>query len=561
MAPPAPPREASARDVPGMSAAPTAEVLAGPPTRGPGSENFPVASWLLAPALRRPVLAFYHFVRAADDIADHPELPPEEKLARLARLEAALDDPATPLPLARALHESGAGTGEARRMLSAFRQDATQRRHAGWAALEDYCARSAAPVGRLLLRLHGETDPEALAGAEALASALQILNHLQDLGPDRAALDRVYLPQDWMALAGGEDAFFADAAARAPVLLTALDRVEAMLDRAARLPRRLRSRRLALESAVTLHLARRLLARLRAADPLAGRVALSRADMAAALLAAPRLGASDAALVRERVKRARSSFARGMAATHGPARRALYAVYAFCRAVDDIADGTMPEADKRAGLAEWRTKLERPDCPLSRELAWARAAFALPLAECHAMIDGMEADAGPSRRIADRAALDLYCRQVAGSVGALAVRIFGAPEAEAYGLALGHAFQLVNVLRDIDEDALRERVYLPLSDLAAAGIPPDAPAAALVADPRLPGVAAALAERAEAAFAEADARMPPGRARELKPARLMLLGYHALLRRMRAQGFARPRRRPRLGRAEKLAVALRALRP
>ncbi|WP_181378251.1 squalene/phytoene synthase family protein [Teichococcus aestuarii] len=554
-----------------MSAAPAAEVLAGPPTRGPGSENFPVASWLLASALRRPVLAFYHFVRAADDIADHPELPPEEKLARLARLEAALDDPAASLPLARALHESGAGTAEARRMLSAFRQDATQRRYASWAALEDYCARSAAPVGRLLLRLHGETDPEALAGAESLAAALQILNHLQDLGPDRAALDRVYLPQDWMALAGGEDAFFTDAAARAPVLLTALDRVEAMLDRAARLPRRLESRRLALESAVTLHLARRLLARLRAADPLAGRVALSRADMAAALLAAlrlgaprlgaPRLGTDDAALVRARVKRARSSFARGMAATHGPARRALYAVYAFCRAVDDIADGTMPEADKRAGLAEWRGKLERPDCPLSRELAWARDAFALPLAECHAMIDGMEADAGPSRRIADRAALDLYCRQVAGSVGALAVRIFGAPEAEAYGLALGHAFQLVNVLRDIDEDALRERVYLPLSDLAVAGIPPDATAAALVADPRLPGVAAALAERAEAAFAEADARMPPGRARELKPARLMLLGYHALLRRMRAQGFAPPRRRPRLGRAEKLAVALQALRP
>lgn len=544
-----------------MTPSPAAGVLAGPPTRGPGSENFPVASWLLAPALRRPVLAFYHFVRAADDIADHPELAPEEKLARLARLEAALDDPATALPLARALHESGAGTAEARHMLSAFRQDATQRRYGSWPALEDYCARSAAPVGRLLLRLHGETDAEAMAGAGALAAALQVLNHLQDLGPDRAALDRVYLPQDWMALAGGEARFFADPAARAPLLGTALDRVEAMLDRAASLPRRLASRRLALESAVTLHLARRLLARLRAADPLAGRVALSRADMAAALLAAPRLGGTDAALVRARVRRARSSFARGMAATHGPARRALYAVYAFCRAVDDIADGAMPEADKRAALAEWRAKLERPDCPLSRELFWARGAFALPLAECHAMIDGMEADAGPARRIADAAALALYCRQVAGSVGAMAVRIFGAPEAEEYGLALGHAFQLVNVLRDIDEDAARERVYLPLSDLAAAGVPPGAPAAALVADPRLAAVAGALAARAEAAFAEAAALMPPHRARELKPARLMLMGYHALLRRMRAEGFRPPRRRARLGRREKLAMALRALRP
>ncbi|WP_456316649.1 squalene/phytoene synthase family protein [Teichococcus aestuarii] len=518
MAPPALPREASSRDVPGMSAAPAAEVLAGPPTRGPGSENFPVASWLLAPALRRPVLAFYHFVRAADDIADHPELPPEEKLARLARLEAALDDPATPLPLARALHESGAGTAEARRMLSAFRQDATQRRYAGWAALEDYCARSAAPVGRLLLRLHGETDPEALAGAESLAAALQILNHLQDLGPDRAALDRVYLPQDWMALAGGEDAFFTDAAARAPVLLTALDRVEAMLDRAACLPRRLESRRPALESAVTLHLARRLLARLRATDPLAGRVALSRADMAAALLAALRLSApalAPPARHRRRGAGAGAGEARPLLlrARHGGHARpgAARALRRLCLLPCRGRHRRRHHARGRQARwpAEWRGKLERPDCPLSRELAWARSAFALPLAECHAMIDGMEADAGPSRRIADGAALDLYCRQVAGSVGALAVRIFGAPEAEAYGLALGHAFQLVNVLRDIDEDALRERVYLPLSDLAAAGLPPDAPAAALVADPRLPAVAAALAERADAAFAAADALLPP----------------------------------------------------
>jgi phytoene synthase len=261
--------------------------------------------------------------------------------------------------------------------------------------------------------------------------------------------------------------------------------------------------------------------------------------------------------VRARVLRARSSFGGGMAAARGEARRALFAVYAFCRIVDDIADGAMPEAEKRAQLQQWRRKLEQPDCPVSRELAWARIAFTLPLAECHAMLDGMEADAGPSRRIADAAALELYCRQVAGSVGALAVRIFGAAEAEPFGIALGRALQLVNILRDIDEDALRDRLYLPQDALQAAGLA-EAPAVRMVADPRLAGVAAALAGQAAAAFAAAEALRPPQHRAALRPAGLMLEGYRRLLERMVAQGFAAPRRRVRLGTADRLGLLLRS---
>ena len=164
-----------------------------------------------------------------------------------------------------------------------------------------------------------------------------------------------------------------------------------------------------------------------------------------------------------------------MAALKGGRRRALWGVYAFCRAVDDIADGAMPEAEKRRFLADWRRKLAAPDCVLSRELAFAREAYGVPLAECEAMISGMETDSADRLRLATEADLDLYCRQVAGSVGAMSVRIFGAPEAEGFGLALGHTFQLTNILRDVDEDALRERVYIPRDLLDAAGIP-DGPA-------------------------------------------------------------------------------------
>ncbi|MBW8269478.1 squalene/phytoene synthase family protein [Caldovatus aquaticus] len=531
------------------------------PTRDHDEENFPTASLLLARPVRAQVLAFYRFVRAADDIADHPRLGAAQKLAELEAMERALDDPATARREARRLHALGVGTEEARRMLSAFRQDVAKRRYADWAELEDYCTRSADPVGRMLLRLHGEDAVAAGGAADALCTALQILNHLQDLVPDRTALDRVYLPLSWLARAGGEAAFFlpARAAERRAVLDAALLRVEAKLDEAAALPRLLRSRRLALQSAVTIALARRLLARLRAADPVLRRVALTRPDFARAFAGAA-FPPSDAAIVRAAVRRAGSSFARGMAALRGERRRALWALYAFCRAVDDIADSAMPEAEKRRFLAAWRRKLAAPDCALSRELAHARARFALPLAECEAMIAGMETDAADRVRLADEAALETYCRRVAGSVGAMAVRIFGVPEAEAFGLALGRTFQLVNILRDLDEDALRERVYLPLDLLAAHGIGGDAPAAEIVRHPRIAEACRPLAERARDGFARAEAEIARLDQRALLPARVMMWGYRRLLERLVARGFDGAREpRPRLTAAEKLRMAVMAL--
>ncbi len=536
--------------------------VAATPTRDHDSENFPTASLLLARPVRAQVMAFYRFVRTADDIADSPDLPPAEKLARLDAMERALDDPATAMPEARRLHDRAVGVDEARAMLSAFRQDATQRRYADWGALEDYCRRSADPVGRMLLRLHGDgANRPANAAADALCTALQVLNHLQDLVPDRAALDRIYLPLPWLALAGGEAGFFdpANPAPRRAVLDAALDRVEEALDRAAALPRLLASRRLALQSAVTIALARRLLARLRAADPVAGRVALSKGDFARAFAgAALSRGPSDAALVAGRVGRAGSSFARGMSALKGDRRRALWAVYAFCRAVDDIADGAMPEAEKRRFLADWRGKLAAPDCALSRELAWARAAHGVPLAECEAMVAGMETDAADRLRLADEAALDLYCRQVAGSVGAMSVRIFGAPEAEGFGLALGHTFQLTNILRDVDEDAARERVYVPLSLLAAAGIP-DGPAREIVAHPGFGPICEGLAARARAGFARAEAEIGRYDRRALLPAAVMMWGYHRLFQRLLARGWQGARDRPRLTLGEKARMGWMAL--
>jgi squalene synthase HpnC len=262
-----------------------AATLETPSGKGARDENFPVGSWLLPAPLRPHVAAFYAFVRAADDIADNPDLSAAEKIARLARFEAALSGPPAPaadLPKAQALRKSLAATGvsprHARDLLAAFKRDATQLRYRDWPDLLSYCALSASPVGRYLLDLHGEAS-ELYRFSDPLCDALQLLNHLQDCGDDYRALDRVYLPLDSFAAAGiGIEAL--DRPATSPALRQVLDRVldgvDAMLAVADELPRALHSRRLAAESAVILAIARRLAGELRRRDPLAGRVELSR---------------------------------------------------------------------------------------------------------------------------------------------------------------------------------------------------------------------------------------------------------------------------------------------
>ena len=266
----------------------SAGALETPSGKGSGDENFPVGSWLLPARLRPHVATFYAFVRAADDVADNPALAPEEKVRRLGRLEAGLkgadpDDPA--LAKAHRLRRSLAATGvtdrHARDLLAAFRQDATKLRYPDWADLMAYCAKSAAPVGRFLLDLHGE-DPADYAGSDPLCHALQVINHLQDCGDDYRDLDRVYLPLDWLAAEGVGVAVLGRPAAGAGlrrVLDRALAETEALLDRSRPLARRLRSRRLAMETAVIQRLAERLCRELRRRDPLATRVVLAKTDI------------------------------------------------------------------------------------------------------------------------------------------------------------------------------------------------------------------------------------------------------------------------------------------
>jgi hydroxysqualene synthase len=250
--------------------------------KGHRDENFPVASLLIRAEHRAPILAFYEFVRTADDIADHPTLQPGEKLAHLSALEAGLlgdsDGEAVAQRLHAVLKERQLSARHAQDLLNAFRMDVTKLRYRNWDELVEYCRYSAMPVGRFVLDVHGEPE-DTWPANDALCAALQINNHIQDCHADYTALDRVYVPLDALAEAGAavEDL---GAERSSPALLRCLHalarRTEALLEQSSGFSAMIRDFRLSLEVAVITALARQILGMIKTRDPLSENVHLSK---------------------------------------------------------------------------------------------------------------------------------------------------------------------------------------------------------------------------------------------------------------------------------------------
>jgi squalene synthase HpnC len=264
-----------------MSASTAADLASG---KGHSDENFPVASVLIAPAFRAPIMAFYRFARLADDIADHETAPPAEKLARLEAMRAGITGESDAEPSAVALRkvmaERGLDPSHALDLLEAFRRDVTKLRYDSWDDLMDYCRYSAMPVGRFVLDVHGE-DRATWPANDALCAALQVINHLQDCGKDFRTIDRVYLPQDMLAVASvRSEELGADQASPAlrSVIAALAERCQHLLADAAPFARQIRDRRLGIEVAVIQRLAVSLAARLRRRDPLSERVHHGKAE-------------------------------------------------------------------------------------------------------------------------------------------------------------------------------------------------------------------------------------------------------------------------------------------
>lgn len=276
------------------------------------------------------------------------------------------------------------------------------------------------------------------------------------------------------------------------------------------------------------------------------------------------LGAAQADLdaVEAVVRNAGTSFYRGMRILPPDRRMAMYAIYAFCRIVDDIADDPAPFDTILPRLNDWRGRVaglyrQHAEGPVERVLLRAIETYRLRQQDFEAVIDGMQMDAETAIVAPDLETLDLYCDRVAAAVGRLSVRAFGDASAEADRVAwfLGRALQLTNILRDVAEDAGRDRLYLPREWLEAAGVPLD-PHAAL-AHPALPSVCARVATMAHHYFRDAHSAMARCDARAMKPARVMGASYAAILDRLEARGWNRLEQPVRVPKWRKLWIALR----
>jgi squalene synthase HpnC len=565
-------------------------------------ENFHVASWFLPKALRPHFYAIYAYCRISDDLGDEVGNA-EQALALLdlwgRELDACYED--------RARHPVFVALGETIRacsipkqpfadLLTAFRQDQTVTRYATMQDVLAYCRNSANPVGRLVLYACGEADEEKFRLSDATCTALQLANFWQDVRSDYAR-GRVYLPQDDMKRSGVSDETIAGG--------KATPEFRALLRHEVEFARGLFQEGLPLIDKVNRELALDLdlfsrggLEILRAIerqdyDVLSARPAISkRTKLALALRAvggktlpflrlcgqsarkaAVNTPALDRAYAECRAiaKSKAKNFYYAFVALPAPRRNAMCAIYAFMRQADDVADDeSLSRDERRHRLDEWSTAwhnvcrgADTAD-PVFLAVRDATQRFAIPLDLLDELIEGVAMDLNPAASDAPDTYATFkelygYCYSVASVVGLVCIRIFGYHDACAEKLAeeTGVAFQLTNILRDVTEDAERNRVYLPLEDLKAHGVsvdsllhrarsaPPTADERALLAD---------IAARAEGYYQSA-LKLLPLIDRESRPALWVLVSiYHNLLKRIQRANYDVFSRRASVPLMQKLGI-------
>ena len=271
----------------------------------------------------------------------------------------------------------------------------------------------------------------------------------------------------------------------------------------------------------------------------------------------------DAALehIRGVTKAAGSSFYWAMRILPPERRDAMFAIYAFCREVDDIADGDGSVEQKAAALDGWRREIGavyggEPELLTARALVAPVHAYDLEREEFIAIIDGMDMDVRGQTLAPTMEELELYCRRVAGAVGLLSIRVFGAPEARDFAISLGSALQITNILRDLREDAEMGRLYLPKEMLDARGIDHSDPMKVLE-HPALPDLCGELAGIARERFERAEGALKGSRAGALRPAVVMMMNYRRILERLIEAEWRDIDRPVHVSTPEKLWIALR----
>ncbi len=547
-------------------------------------ENFPVASGLLPAALRPHVAAVYAFARSADDFSDE-EKDPEKALAWLKEWGEALTEisggarlkPGTPsrkrtgvrpqhphpifIALADTIRKFNLPVQLLDDLLTAFERDVTVKRYATWEdLLENYCRYSANPVGRLVLLLFGYQEPQLHTLSDQICTALQLTNFWQDLAIDLAK-GRIYLPQELLRRHGvSEESLFQGRPSGdfTALMREAADFTRELFYQGEPLPSLVHGR-LRWELRATWLGGMTILNRAAAARARRSlqRPALGWMDKAGIGLRALAMNGSDgsAAYCRRKASASGSHFYQALWLLPPARRQAMFAVYSFCRAVDDCVDEAEPAGQAREELAQWRSEVAacyegNPAHPIGRALAPVVRRYEIPRKFLEDLIVGMEWDL-KKRRYGTWEELQQYCYRVAGVVGLVAVRIFGCrdPKSDEFAIALGTAFQLTNILRDVAADAQRDRIYLPEEDLKR------------FANPALPEMVPGLVEfecdRARGYFAKAYSLVTPRDRWALAPALAMAAVYRRLLQRIAQSDGAFLSEPIRLPTAEKISLALK----
>ena len=548
------------------------------------SENFTVAARILPRRIRRHLMAIYGYARLVDYAGDEACGSRDSLLDLLDSDLKRLYGGTPRVPLIRTLEPTVRECGIPReipgRLISANRQDQRVRRYRTFDDLVEYCGLSANPVGELVLHVFGRASPELVALSDRICTALQILEHCQDVAEDFAQ-DRVYLPSaDLERFCCAETDL---AAATATPELRGLiwfevDRAREMLDGASSLVGRLDGlARLAIAGYVAGGRATVRAFGSAGHDPIGTEIrpkrlrALgewARLSVSGGGPVAPAERVASAYRHCEEITRAQArNFSYGIRLLPEAKRRALSAVYAFARRIDDIGDGDLPHEEKLRRLEQARKDIRSVSInssdPVLVALADTDRRTPIQLQAFDDLIDGCEDDVREVRYESFDELLH-YCRCVAGSVGRLSLGVFGTadwPTAAPLADALGVALQLTNILRDVLEDRREGRIYLPEQDLRTFGVQLDLDEDGTLTDPyaNLAGLIRFEAHRAEQWYAEGRRLLPMLDHRSRACCASMAGIYHELLRSIVSQPRAAMNSRMSLPGRRKALVAARSL--
>jgi len=511
-------------------------------------ENFPVASLLVPKRYRSSIISFYNFARHADDIADDTKLDKAQKNELLDNVENTLRSekkvkiPEWVKPYINIIKNGDCEKRHGLALISAFKQDVEKDRYNSWEELIDYCNRSAAPVGRSFLEIAGEWQAD-LEASDNLCNVLQILNHVQDLKSDYVERNRCYFPEIWF---GGNLSILKEDRSNEDVVLAIkkiLDKADEMIEIAEKLPRTISSLRTRAEIITILEIAKKLSEYLRKFDPLAAQVSVTKKDNIkcflkgfAKAITSPKDGLNSPTSI---TKASKSSFYLPLLSLKKEKREAMMSLYAFCRRLDDGVDDAKNLTEARKKLNFWRSEIDAlysdemtyPQDYMTRNIMRYKAKYNLKREYFEEILNGLEMDVDGEMVIPTKEKLELYCYRVASCVGLLSIQIFGYKDkkTEDFAIYLGKAMQIINILRDIDEDAKNGRIYLPKEKLEKYGFKDISPEALLKRrkshDPDLNKVAVFLGSMAEGFMYKAERALSSRDRKNMKAALLMQQVY------------------------------------